>query len=65
MTGSHTAIADFRHYVDKHRPQTAARVTGYQVADHPSDKQLVALARAYFLKQGETAHSRALGCASD
>ena len=25
VTGSHTAIADFRHYADKHRPQIASR----------------------------------------
>lgn len=50
VTGSHTAIADFRHYADKHRPQTAARIAAYEVVDHPSDNQLVALARKYFLK---------------
>jgi hypothetical protein len=55
VTGSHTAVADFRHYVDKHRPQTAARIAGYEVVDHPSENQLVALARGYFLKHGETA----------
>jgi hypothetical protein len=55
ITGSHTAIADFRRYADKHRPQTAARIAAYEVVDHPSENQLVALARAYFLKQGETA----------
>ena len=51
VTGSHTAIADFRHYADKHRPHVAPRIVGYEVVDHPSDKQLVALARKYFLKQ--------------
>jgi stalled ribosome rescue protein Dom34 len=56
VTGSHTALADFRHYVDKHRPQTAARVAGYEVVDHPSDNQLVALARKFFL-----AHDRMAG----
>lgn len=56
VTGSHTALADFRHYVDKHRPQTAGRVAGYDVVDHPSDKQLVALARKFFL-----AHDRMAG----
>jgi hypothetical protein len=59
VTGSHTAIADFRHYADKHRPQTAARIVAYEVVDHPSENQLVALARAYFLKHGETARTRA------
>ena len=56
VTGSHTAIADFRHYADKHRPQTAPRIVGYEVVDHPSENQLVALARKYFL-----AHDRMAG----
>ena len=50
ITGSRTAIADFRHYADKHRPHTAARIAGYQVVDQPSENQLVAAARKYFLK---------------
>lgn len=49
VTGSRTAIADFRHYADKHRPHTAARIVGYEVVDHPSENQLVAAARKYFL----------------
>jgi hypothetical protein len=57
VTGSHTAIADFRHYADKHRPQTAARIVAYEVVDHPSENQLVALARAHFYKEGETART--------
>ena len=59
VTGSHTAVADFRHYADKHRPQTAARIAAYEVVDHPSENQLVALGRAHFLKHGETARARA------
>ena len=55
VTGSHTAITDFRHYADKHRPQIAARIVAYEVVDHPSEKQLVALARKYFLKHDYTA----------
>ena len=50
VTGSHTAIADFRHYAEKHRPHTAVRIVGYEVVDHPSNNQLIALARKYFLK---------------
>jgi hypothetical protein len=60
VTGSHTAIADFRHYADKHRPQTAARIVGYEVVDHPSEKQLVALARKYFLKHDQMTGTRPL-----
>ena len=59
VTGSSTATADFRHYADKHRPQTAARIVGYEVVDHPSDRQLLALARKYFLK-----HDRMTGTAN-
>jgi stalled ribosome rescue protein Dom34 len=50
VTGSHTTLADLRHYIDKHRPQTAGRIVGYEVVDHPSEKQLVALARKFFLE---------------
>ncbi|MBL8330078.1 MAG: hypothetical protein JNJ71_14625 [Rubrivivax sp.] len=50
VTGSHTSLADFRHYAEKHRPQTAAQIVGYETVDHPTENQLVALARRYFLK---------------
>jgi hypothetical protein len=48
VVGGHTGLAAFRHYVDKHRPLTAPRIVGYQVVDHPSENQLVALARLHF-----------------
>lgn len=50
VTGSHQAQADFRHYVEKHRPQTARFIVGWEAVDHPSEGQLVALARKWFLK---------------
>ncbi|MRD49264.1 hypothetical protein [Caenimonas koreensis] len=50
VVGGHQGLADFRHYVDKHKPQTAARICDYQVVDHPSENELVALARKYFVK---------------
>ena len=50
VVGSSTAQADFKHYVDKHRPQTAAHIVAYETVDHPTENQLVALARQYFLK---------------
>ena len=55
VTGSHTAIADFKHYADKHRAPAAARIVGYEVVDHPSENQLVALARKFFLKHDRNA----------
>jgi stalled ribosome rescue protein Dom34 len=50
VVGSHTAQADFRHYAEKHRPETVRRIVGYETTDHPTENQLVALARKYFLK---------------
>ena len=50
ITGAHTAQADFKHHVEKHRPALLAQITGYETVDHPSDAQLVALARKYFVK---------------
>jgi stalled ribosome rescue protein Dom34 len=50
VTGAQHAMADFRHYVEKHRPALVKHVVGYETVDHPSQNQLVALARQYFLK---------------
>lgn len=50
VTGSRTALADFRHYVVKHRPSVAPQIVGHEAVDHPTEGQLVALARQYFLK---------------
>jgi hypothetical protein len=50
VTGSRTALADFRHYVEKHRAPLASHIVGWEVVDHPSEKQLVSMARRYFLK---------------
>lgn len=56
VTGSRTALADLRHYVDKHRPSVAPRICGWEVVDHPTDGQLIALARRFFV-----AHDRMAG----
>ena len=58
VTGGHTGLADFRHYVDKHRPLTAARIVGYEVVDHPTENQLVALARKHFVKYDQFVSTR-------
>jgi stalled ribosome rescue protein Dom34 len=50
ITGAHTPQVDFQHYTEKHRPATAARIVGYETVDHPSEKQLVAMARKYFVR---------------
>lgn len=48
--GPHTGLVDFQHYVRKHRGETAKHIVGYQTVDHPSENQLVSLAREFFLK---------------
>jgi stalled ribosome rescue protein Dom34 len=50
VTGPKTGTVDFERYVKKHRGEIAAHIVGYEVVDHPSEKQLVAMARKYFLK---------------
>lgn len=48
VAGSHTALADFRHYVEKHRAEVALRIVGWETASHMSTNELVAMARRYF-----------------
>ena len=55
VTGSRTALADFRHYVEKHRPAVLAQIAGDATVDHPSDQQLVAQARAFFVRHDRMA----------
>jgi stalled ribosome rescue protein Dom34 len=55
ITGSHTAQADFRRYVDKHRPALGPQIVGWETVDHPTEGQLLALARQYFLKHDRLA----------
>ncbi len=50
VTGSHQAQADFKHYVDKHRPALGQQIMAWETVDHPTENQLVALARKAFLK---------------
>jgi hypothetical protein len=50
VTGAHQVQSDFRHYVDKHRPALAPRIVGWQTADHPSQGQLLAQARTFFVQ---------------
>jgi len=61
VTGGHTAQADFRHYVEKHRPALSPHVVGWETVDHPSDGQLLALARRFFVKHDLMAGSPRVG----
>ncbi len=49
-TGPSTALADFRHYADKHRPEIARLIVGYEAVNHPTEGQLVAFALQYFAR---------------
>ncbi len=53
--GPRTGLADFEHYAKKHRPETAGRIVGFEIVDHPSENQLVAMARKYFIKHDRMA----------
>lgn len=50
VAGSKTALADFRHYAEKHRPALVPHLVGYEAIDHPKAPQLVAMARKFFLR---------------
>jgi stalled ribosome rescue protein Dom34 len=56
ITGSHKGLSDFKHYVEKHRPEIAKRVIGYEVVDHPTEAELVAFARTAFDQYHRLAH---------
>ena len=55
VTGAHKTQADFRHYVDKHRAHVAPQIVGWETVDHPTEGQLVALARRFFVKHDRMA----------
>ncbi len=61
LTGSHTALADFRHYVEKHRPALAPVIVGWETVDQPTERQLVAFARRYFVRHDQMAGTPAGG----
>ena len=53
VAGSHTAQADFRHYVEKHRPALSPQIVAWETVDHPTEGELVKRARAFFVGRGE------------
>ena len=50
------AQSDFRGYVEKHRTAILPQLAGWETVDHPSEGELVALARVFF-----AGHHRMLG----
>lgn len=58
MEPSHYPLASTEagcHYVDKHRPAVAAQIVGWETIDHPTEGELVKMARQFFVKRGEMA----------
>ncbi|RYF82868.1 MAG: hypothetical protein EOO29_05525 [Comamonadaceae bacterium] len=47
VVGSHIALADFRHYVERHCAEMALRIVGWETAGRMSNAELVALARSW------------------
>jgi alanine dehydrogenase len=45
----------FRQYVSKHRPALALHVVGWEIVDHPTEAEVLKLAREFFVRQGEMA----------
>lgn len=50
VTGPAQAKDEFRAHCERHDPAVAKTIVAVVSSDHPSDGQLVALARQYFLK---------------
>lgn len=48
VTGGHTGLADFKRYVEKHRPETTLKIVAYEVVNRPTDNELMAMARKRF-----------------
>jgi hypothetical protein len=55
VVGGHTGITDFKHYAQKHRPETATHIAGYAPVDQASGNELVALARQWFTHHAQRA----------
>ena len=55
VAGAHGAQADFRHYVEKHRAHLGPQIVGWETVDRPTDGQLAALARKFFVKHDRMA----------
>ena len=50
MTGPGQARTEFQHWCEQHAKGAAHAITDNLPSDHPSDPQLIAMARQYFKK---------------
>lgn len=48
ITGPANAKTEFLKHIERHSPDLASRIAAVETVDHPSDHQLVDLARRYF-----------------
>jgi len=55
LTGPGAARTEFRTWCESHQPLVAKRIVDSVAADHPSDGQLVAMARQYFKRHDNMA----------
>jgi len=58
VVGSHQAQAGFRHYVGQHRAALLKQIVGWKTVDHPTEGQLVAMAREYFIEHDGMARTQ-------
>jgi stalled ribosome rescue protein Dom34 len=49
VVGPGSAKSELRTYVDQHHPQLAAKISAVESSDHPSDGQLLAHGRKFFV----------------
>lgn len=54
VLGPGTAKQEFVHHVDKHAKDLAKKIVAVETADHLTDHQIVAQARAYFDRTDKT-----------
>jgi len=48
LVGPGTAKQEYKHYLEKHNAALAKCIVGMENADHPTDNQILALARKFF-----------------
>lgn len=48
ITGPANAKTELAHYIEHAHPSLAERISGVETLDHPSDSELIALARTFF-----------------
>jgi stalled ribosome rescue protein Dom34 len=58
LTGPANAKTELKNYIDEQHPELAARISGVEALDHPSDGALIALARRFF-RADDRMHSQA------